>query len=131
MPASSCAIAIGLFLGLGGACLACVSDTDAQKLTTEANDSPEVFAILDPMAISQPTGLSLIVCGGNVSGIVVDAWMPAHQHGMNYEPEIESLGEGQYAVSNMVYHMPGLWQLKVTLETGDDRPVYVLDMPIR
>ena len=100
-------------------------------MVADAESSPQVFAILDSPAISQPTGLTLVVCDGNASDVVVDAWMPAHQHGMNYEPEIEVLGEGRFAVTNMVYHMPGLWQLKVTLETANGRPAYVLDMPIR
>ncbi len=131
MPANRCVTAIGLFLGLTGPTLACVSHPDARQLIRETGHGPDVFAVLDAPAVSQPTGLSLVVCGGGVSGIVVDAWMPAHQHGMIYEPDIEDLGEGRFAVTNMVYHMPGLWQLKVTLETGGGRTAYVLDMPIR
>ena len=100
-------------------------------MTPEGAGGPEVHAILEPPVLSQPTGLTVVVCGGNVSAVAVDAWMPAHRHGMNYEPDVEALGAGRYAVTGMVYHMPGLWQLKVTLRSGSGRAAYVLDMPIR
>ena len=131
MPASRIAAALGLFLGLSGASLACVSDPDAQRMSPDAGGMPAVYVILDQAVISKPTGLSLVVCDGDVLDVFVDARMPAHQHGMNYEPDIEDLGEGRFVVTNMVYHMPGLWQLKVTLDTGSGRSVHVLDMPIR
>ena len=100
-------------------------------MAPQTGDGPEVYAVLDPSVISQPTGLELVVCDSAAVDITVDAWMPAHQHGMNYAPDIKDLGAGRYAVSNMVYHMPGLWQLKVTLRTAAGKTGYVLDMPIR
>lgn len=132
MPASRLATALGLLMGLTGPGLACVSGPDAQRMTPQAAGSPDIYAILDPPVISQPTGLELVVCGaGDITGLVVDAWMPSHRHGMNYEPEIAILDEGRYAVTNMVYHMPGLWQLKVMLRSGTRKAAYVLDIPIR
>lgn len=131
MPANRIATALGLFLGLTGACLACADDPDAQRMVPQSGGGPEVYAVLDPLVISQPTGLKLTVCDAEAAEIAVDAWMPAHQHGMNYAPDVRNLGGRRYAVSNMVYHMPGLWELKVTVRSAADKTVYVLDMPVR
>ncbi|GAA5508026.1 hypothetical protein [Novipirellula caenicola] len=42
-----------------------------------------------------------------------EAVMPAHNHGMNYEPEIAILKGGMVTVKGMVFHMPGEWQVHV------------------
>lgn len=134
MPANRLATALGLLICLTGPAFACVSDPDARQMTAETEGSPAVFAIPDPPVVSQPTGLQLVVCPGDaneVSNLAVDAWMPAHQHGMNYTPDIRALGKGRYAITNIVYHMPGLWQLTVTLRSGAERASYTLDMPIQ
>ncbi|MDA4846605.1 hypothetical protein [Hoeflea poritis] len=133
MPANRAVAALCLLAYLAGPALACVSDPDAQRMTPETEAAPEVYAILGPSVVSQPTGLELVVCpwnSGAVSSVDVDAWMPSHQHGMNYEPDIEALGNGRFAITNMVYHMPGPWELTVTVRAGAERASYVLDMPI-
>ncbi|WP_419906405.1 FixH family protein [Hoeflea sp.] len=134
MTANRLVLAFCLLPFLTVAALACVSDPMAQRMTAETEGAPAVYAILDSPVISQPTGLELIICPwatGDVSNLAVDAWMPSHQHGMNYEPDIKAIGNGRYAVTNMVYHMPGLWQLTVAIQTGTAHATYVLDMPIR
>ena len=37
--------------------------------------------------------------------------MPAHQHGLNYAPEVSALGDGTFRVDGLLFHMPGLWEL--------------------
>lgn len=134
MPANRVATALCLLPILGGQVFACVTDPDAQRMTAETDGAPDVYVIAGMSAVSQPTDLEIVVCPGTakeVSGLVVDAWMPSHQHGMNYDPEIEALGEGRYSVTNMVYHMPGLWQLTITLGPDAERAYYTLDMRIQ
>jgi hypothetical protein len=41
----------------------------------------------------------------------VDARMPAHGHGMNVLPRVSSKGDGKFAVSGLLFHMPGHWEL--------------------
>ena len=48
----------------------------------------------------------------------IDATMPEHGHGMNYRPRVESLGGGRFRASGLLLHMPGRWQLSVSLGSG-------------
>lgn len=41
----------------------------------------------------------------------VDATMPAHRHGMNFQPKIAAIGSNAYRAEGMMFHMPGKWQL--------------------
>ena len=45
--------------------------------------------------------------------IQIDADMPAHGHGINTQPEIERIGEGEYEVRGLLFHMGGLWELYI------------------
>lgn len=42
-----------------------------------------------------------------------DADMPEHNHGMQITPAVEYLGEGQYEVKGLLFHMAGYWELKL------------------
>lgn len=50
--------------------------------------------------------------------VVVDADMPAHQHGMNTKPEIFAKGAAKYRVEGMVFHMSGDWVITVDVTQG-------------
>ncbi len=51
--------------------------------------------------------------------VVVDAGMPAHGHGMNVVPTVTANGDGTFAVEGMRYHMPGHWEMVVTVTRGE------------
>ena len=53
--------------------------------------------------------------------ITVDATMPAHKHGMNYQPKTARTGDISYKATNLLFHMPGMWRLEVTAY-GKDKP---------
>ena len=44
------------------------------------------------------------------NAVAVDAWMPAHKHGMNYKAEVKPYGGGRFYATGLMFHMPGLWQ---------------------
>jgi hypothetical protein len=50
-----------------------------------------------------------------VDGLALDvvAWMPAHGHGSNVKPKITAEGEGTYRLDDVVFTMPGAWELIV------------------
>lgn len=56
--------------------------------------------------------------GQRVSGVKVDATMPAHQHGMNYAPTVTSESEGLFRANGLLLHMPGHWEF--TFELAGD-----------
>lgn len=45
----------------------------------------------------------------------VSALMPEHGHGMNRVPLIESIGDGDFLVKGMLFHMSGRWDLIVNV----------------
>lgn len=125
-------IAVCLFwAGSAVSSAACV--LDATQLTPTEPVSADVFAKLEPIVVSKPFGLELTVCAplSEDTEITVDAWMPAHQHGMNYVPSINALGEGQFAISNLVFHMPGIWQIRVAVEVEGAPSAYQLDIDVK
>ena len=68
--------------------------------------------------------LQVEVCaqdGVSVSGLKIDAAMPAHKHGMNYQPRVSSTGPGQYTATGLMFHMPGQWQFTFDVETPAGR----------
>ena len=62
--------------------------------------------------------LELAVCPAPEQ-LQVDAWMPAHRHGMNYRPAIEDLGAGRYRAAGFLFHMPGRWEFLFELRAAD------------
>jgi hypothetical protein len=48
----------------------------------------------------------------------IDAGMEIHNHGMNSKPIIESLGQGKYKVSGLLFHMSGEWFLEFSIQRG-------------
>jgi hypothetical protein len=72
----------------------------------------------NPIPLNEP--FSLIVSinpalpdGPSVQDIQlsVDGRMPHHRHGMNRTPEITQRKPGEFQVDNMLFHMPGRWEL--------------------
>jgi len=83
---------------------------------------------LSDINVSKPFSAMVHVCGqfAQVPSLKVDATMPTHGHGMNYEPEIKTAtssdaGVASYQVDGMVFHMPGSWEWEVTVSDGDRR----------
>ena len=56
----------------------------------------------------------------------VDARMPNHNHGMNVLPALEVEGRGKVRALGMLFHMPGHWEIAVTVSQGDiaDRAIF-------
>lgn len=52
--------------------------------------------------------------------ITVDGGMPAHGHGLPTEPEVtQNLGNGDYLVEGMKFHMQGQWVVTFKITAGD------------
>ena len=72
---------------------------------------------VDEIPLAQPFSILVTVCDETaVHQLRVDAIMPAHQHGMNYTPKVTALGGGAFRVDDMLFHMPGLWELRVDVD---------------
>jgi len=71
-----------------------------------------------PIQVGKHFSLDLQVCPAP-QALAVDAWMPAHQHGMNYRPSVTALGGGRYRAEGLMFHMPGRWELVFEVRAGD------------
>ena len=57
----------------------------------------------------------------SVTGLRVDAGMPAHKHGMNYQPRVSRTSPGKFTATGLMFHMPGQWQFVFDVETPAGR----------
>ena len=56
---------------------------------------------------------------GTVTAFKVDASMPDHRHGMNYQPSMVRQRDNAYTASGLMFHMPGRWQFAFEIDSGD------------
>jgi len=59
---------------------------------------------------------------GEALALQLDADMPEHNHGMNVQPVVRSLGGGRFEVQGLLFHMAGYWELKLTLLPAGQPP---------
>ena len=63
--------------------------------------------------------------------ITVTGGMPLHDHGLPTDPQAtRSLGNGDYLLEGMRFHMNGDWELLVTVEADDRRDTVVVPLTI-
>jgi len=65
--------------------------------------------------VSTPFTVVVTLCPARAELLQVDAHMPEHRHGMNYRPLLRAQGPGQWHAQGMVWHMPGTWELVLSL----------------
>jgi hypothetical protein len=72
------------------------------------------------IAVGEHFALELAICpkqGAAFSGRVkMDARMPEHHHGMNYQPTVNLLEPGRYRSEGWLFHMPGRWEFVFDLD---------------
>ncbi len=118
MAAASACLSAGLCLALPTVCMAsCAGEAGTQM--QGAPGAPFDVSIESPQKIplSAPFEAEVTICAletGLPSRVTLDATMPAHKHGMNYEPSISAVAEGRYEVKGLLFHMPGIWRFEVT-----------------
>ncbi|WP_299641851.1 FixH family protein [uncultured Ruegeria sp.] len=101
-------------------------------MSSETQNAPKVHVEVGEISLAQQFSVLLTVCDDvAVSEVRVDATMPAHQHGLNYAPKITALGDGVFRADNMLFHMPGLWELRVDASFGGRSISYNSDVVLK
>lgn len=54
----------------------------------------------------------------NGASLTVNATMPEHNHGMNVKPKVKALGQGQYEIQGLLFHMAGYWEMAIDIQQG-------------
>ncbi len=103
------AAACGALAGLARACeLPPGTRLESQRLTLSYRTIPPKIAVGEQFV------LEFSACpkaGAAWSGQVrMDAHMPEHRHGMNYQPSLKPMGGGRYRSEGWLFHMPGRWE---------------------
>ena len=78
------------------------------------------------VAVGKPFALDLVVCSRDareaISELRVDAHMPAHRHGMNYQASVKPLPvAGRYRAEGLMFHMPGHWEFLFDIADASGR----------
>jgi hypothetical protein len=61
--------------------------------------------------------------------INVNGGMPAHDHGLATSPRVTRyLGEGQYLLEGVRFHMPGEWLMKLDIQYLDQS--FTAEIPV-
>jgi hypothetical protein len=78
-----------------------------------------------PVPLNAPFALEIRLCDARMAELsrlaAVDAWMPAHRHGMNYRPTLVKRDWGHYRAEGLLLHMPGEWEFVFDF-AGPDQP---------
>lgn len=63
--------------------------------------------------------------------ITVSGGMPLHDHGLPTDPRMtRSLGNGDYLLEGVRFHMQGEWELNVTIEVDGRRDTVVIPLTL-
>lgn len=117
-------------LASSGAAVAC--EATGHRMGSEAPDAPAVHFAVTDIPLAQPFSILVTVCDeAAVNELRVDAIMPAHRHGVNYEPVVTALGQGMFRVDNVLFHMPGAWELQVDVDFIGQSVSYSADIELR
>ncbi len=66
-----------------------------------------------------------------IESFKIKAIMPAHQHGMNYQPVISQSGTHSFSANGLVFHMAGAWRIAVSGLVAGNTLRYFIDLNVR
>ncbi len=119
-----------MFLASSGAAVAC--EAEGQRMGSETQNAPAVHVATAEIPLAQPFSILVTICGEAAVGAVrVDAIMPAHQHGLNYVPKVTVLNDRLFRVDEVLFHMPGLWELQVNVDFSGRSVSYTSEIPLK
>jgi hypothetical protein len=89
----------------------------------------------EPIVVGRPFAIEFDVCpasaGASVDRVRVDASMPAHRHGMNYQPRIAQPAPGRFRAEGLLWHMPGTWQVLFEMRVDGEPVRLTQDVAVR
>lgn len=118
------------------AALACKSKAGWQQMVAETQDDSAAFIRLpDGKApLNRPFEVEVSICvaeGASIETFKLNAIMPAHQHGMNYQPVISQSDPHGFIADGLVFHMAGLWRITVSGQVAGESHTYFIDLDVR
>ncbi len=130
-------ILVGLLLTAGPSEAAGCLPPDAGEAMKSAQSAQAAAALRlrpTPVKVGDPFVVEIRACtldGSRIERLAIDATMPAHRHGMNYKPELVDLGNGRHEARGFLFHMPGTWQIALSVYAGGAPTQLTLDLDIK
>lgn len=63
--------------------------------------------------------------------VTLEGGMPEHDHGLPTSPRVTAdLGDGDYRVEGMRFHMGGDWEITVAIDSGADRDTCLIPLQL-
>lgn len=120
------------------ACIAVASSAHAQAQAEQSSDNGVYIvsytSAVDPIEVNRMHEwvLHIETADGELvedAEIAVDGGMPAHNHGLPTQPRVtEYLGEGNYRVQGLRFHMRGTWQVSFDIREEDRSDTTTFDI---
>jgi len=91
---------------------------------------------LEPVTINTMHGWTLHVetpDGEQLEGVTltIDGGMPEHNHGLPTAPRVVAeLGDGDYRIEGLRFHMSGYWEIRISIDAGDRRDVVTIPLQL-
>lgn len=129
-------IATWLFLILPGATTAQENSPEQSWLTRSGYYRVSFVSELDPLTINKIHNWIFHI--EDAAGVPVEeatvsvtGGMPKHNHGLPTNPVMtQSLGNGDYVLEGMRFHMNGYWELAVTVAASGRRDTVIIPLTI-
>lgn len=96
----------------------------------------EIYSDLSPLLINQIHSWHIRILDSNKSPVDVEqlsitGGMPDHDHGLPTQPQVTlRLENGDYLLEGVRFHMPGRWQLTVTMEVNGTTDQAVIELQL-
>jgi len=121
------------FISAANAC-PIVDDGTVTRLTSDQYDVA-MKTIPETVTVGELFAVDLEICrkdGTPFTGTVkAAANMPAHKHGMNYQPEIASRDRDTFHLQGFAFHMQGQWQYAFELRENGGTELLLLDHDLK
>ncbi|MDJ0710891.1 MAG: FixH family protein [Woeseiaceae bacterium] len=104
------------------------ADASEVIVTFSTPDGPVQINRMHSWILHVETDAGVPVEGATID---VDGGMPAHDHGLPTQPRVtEELGDGDYRLDGVRFHMGGLWEIVVTIKTAEIDETVVLSLKL-
>lgn len=114
-------IACAALLALSAAAVAANCGAGLRGTRLESTNYTVIYRTRPAIAVGRHFALDIVACAkggaGDATGIAVDAYMPEHGHGMNYQPVVTKSGD-RFHAEGLMFHMPGRWELKFDVQSA-------------
>ena len=98
---------------------------------SDANNATVLQVVTDGVIkVGEPFSTHIYPCDKDIEITAIDATMPAHGHGMNYQTELLQVDEGEYLANGLLFHMPGVWRIDINIKQNGVRKSVTKELTI-